>query len=64
MLWDVRTLRDHGSRGLASFSRLGREERDSLIIVMAETIAEKPVFREAFMKRRRIIPADGFTNGR
>lgn len=32
----------------------------SLINAKAETVAEKPVFREAFKKRRCIIIADGF----
>lgn len=32
----------------------------SLINAKAETVAEKPAFREAFKKRRCIIPADAF----
>jgi putative SOS response-associated peptidase YedK len=29
----------------------------------SETIARLPTFREAFQKRRRILPVDGFMNG-
>src|ERR1700730_17411380 len=32
----------------------------SLINAKAETVGEKPAFREAFAQRRCIIPADGF----
>src|SRR6185312_9324592 len=32
----------------------------SMINAMAETVAQKPSFREAFKTRRCIIPADGF----
>ncbi len=36
----------------------------SLINARAETVAEKPSFRNAYKKRRCLIPADAFTSGK
>src|SRR5215211_7168723 len=36
----------------------------STINAMAETVDTKPVFREAFVRRRCIVPSTPFTNGR
>jgi putative SOS response-associated peptidase YedK len=39
---------------------VGRKEAHPLINARAETLAEKPSFKESFAKRRCLIPADGF----
>ena len=47
-------------RGLVPFGAKDAKIGYSLINAMAETVAEKPAFREAFKKRRCIVVADGF----
>jgi len=46
--------------GLAPYWATDKKIGYSLINAKAETVAEKPAFREAFAKRRCIIPAEGF----
>ena len=63
----VRRKNGNGSGREAVFLRWGfvpawsREEKPAGIVnARAETVAEKPSFREAFRKRRCLVPADGF----
>jgi len=46
--------------GLIPFWAKDAKIASSLINARAETVATKPSFREAFKKRRCLIPADGF----
>ena len=63
----VLAVRDGGSRS-ASYMRWGlvpsatRETSSGppLINARAETVAERPTFRSALLRRRCLIPADGF----
>jgi len=50
--------------GLIPFWAKDAKAGYKMINARAETIAEKPAFREPFQSRRCLIPADGFTNGR
>jgi putative SOS response-associated peptidase YedK len=43
-----------------SWSKDGPDSRYSMINARAETVAEKPAYREAFRRRRCLVPADGF----
>jgi putative SOS response-associated peptidase YedK len=46
--------------GLMPSWMVGRKDAHPLINARAETLAEKPSFKEAFAQRRCLIPVDGF----
>jgi len=50
--------------GLIPFWAKDAKAGYKMINARAETIAEKPAFREPLLSRRCLIPADGFTSGR
>jgi putative SOS response-associated peptidase YedK len=61
----VRQMPDGREMGLLKWGLIPSWAKDSsvgakLINARSETVTEKPSFREAFKKRRCIIPADGF----
>lgn len=61
----VRQMPDGREMGLLKWGLIPSWAKDSsmgakLINARSETVTEKPSFREAFRKRRCIIPADGF----
>lgn len=63
MIEDAETKQRRGEMmrwGLVPFWVKDTKIGYSLINAKAETVAEKPAFREAFKKRRCIIVADGF----
>ena len=61
-VYTVATAPDDGRRvlGVKSWGLLTGDGATPLINARAETLAERPVFREAFEHRRCLIPADGF----
>jgi len=46
--------------GLVPFWAKARKSGHQLINARSETVAEKPAFRQAFARRRCVIPTDGF----
>jgi putative SOS response-associated peptidase YedK len=61
-VYSVATAPDDGCRLLrvTAWGLIAGEGATPLINARAETLAERPVFREAFEQRRCLIPADGF----
>ena len=54
---------DRLRRGLVPRWAPDESRAASLINGRSETVAEKPAFRDAYARRRCLIPADGFMNG-
>ena len=52
--------RSDGTRRVILLARWGFSDEKPLINARAESVAEKPSFREAFARRRCVVPADGF----
>jgi putative SOS response-associated peptidase YedK len=61
-VYTIATAPDDGRRVLrvAEWGLVPGDGATPLINARAETLAERPVFREAFERRRCLIPADGF----
>lgn len=57
----LRRLRDHANLGFASWGVLARGPgKPPAINARAETVLERPAFKDAFTTRRCVVPADGF----
>lgn len=63
----VRLAKDRATRelaqlrwGLVPFWSDGPDDRYSMINARAETVRKKPAYRQAFSRRRCLVPADGF----
>jgi len=57
-------LQWHARWGLVNRWARDNSRASQCINAKAETLEERPTFREAFQRRRCVVPADGSTNGR